>query len=601
MFSELKEFVKNKKTLLIVIAVAVFALIVTITVTALLPDYMRLEYTEKADGTLEVTEIKCTYKDGWFCKTSLTVPTEVKGKKVTSINKLDSAKVQTIILPDSITEIKSEAFASDTSLKEIALGNNLKIIGDNAWKNCSSLKNIVLPQSLTNVGATIFDGTPIQYTQENGLNYVGNEQNPYLVLIGAADSSLEEVHINEKTVVAAKSAFETSTAAHITFADTANIAKLSDRMFAGCVNLSEVTLLNATEIGENCFEKCANLQDIDLCPSVTTLKKRCFAETALTQLILPASVTEIDDDAVQGASDLTKLELNNEKYHSENDILYNKEMTKICIIPEGLTETIFSSNFCPAPDNDPSLYFAKLCDMKKLRSITMAQEISFKKVENKNNKEVLHTYTYSVQNGIMYKSDKYNSDGKAIEDITVYALPRMMTNIVLSDKLTQIDTSLFNQCENLQNVSIANSGNITLSATDSNKIVHNYTIFAENGLMYRTDNYTDKNGNTHSETALYYVPKAIEIVVLSDKITVLEANSFVGCNKITSITVSESINKIKAKAFAGLNIQNLAVVFKDTANWNVNGNAIEQAELSDPATAAELVAKTYLNNEWTKD
>ena len=186
--------------IVLILAVGIWAI-----VTSTRSDADRLVYTEKADGTLEVSEIKNTYKNGWFCKKTLTVPEEVGGKKVTSIAHIDSSKLQKIVLPDSITSIGAEAFTGDSSLREIELGSSLRTIGDGAWKRCSSLRTISFPDTVETVGSKVFDGAPIEYTQSGGLNYIGNAENPYLVLMGAGDTFLAEATVHEDTKVAAKS------------------------------------------------------------------------------------------------------------------------------------------------------------------------------------------------------------------------------------------------------------------------------------------------------------------------------------------------------------------------------------------------------------
>lgn len=272
-FGRLQELIVSHKIVVAVLVLFAIAFAILIIVTATAPDPNRLLYTEKEDGTLEVEGIKNTYRDGWFCKYRLAVPESVKGKQVTSVARLDSAKLQEIVLPDSVTEIKAEAFAGCSSLKEITLGSNLQTVGDGAWKNCPSLSKITIPQSVRVFGKAVFDGTPIEFHTAEGLNYVGNEENPYLVLIGAEDASLGKVRVHENAKVAARACFEGSGIAE---ADTGDLTCLPERMFAGCNALKRADISAAIELGANCFEKCAGLTEIDFCEKLAVIGDRAF-------------------------------------------------------------------------------------------------------------------------------------------------------------------------------------------------------------------------------------------------------------------------------------------------------------------------------------
>ncbi len=349
-FERLKELIVNNKVIVAILALFLIAFAVLIIVTATMPDANRLNYTEKADGTLEVAEIKNSYKDGWFCKDSLIVPEQVKGKKVTSVARLDSAKLQKIILPDSITEIKSKAFSDCSSLSEITLGNHLEIIGDGAWTRCTSLHEVRIPQSVRTVGINIFDDTPIKYNIYEGLNYVGNNENPYLVLIGAENTSITEVRMHENTEVAANSCFNGN--GQVENADAANLANIPDKMFANCEKLKSVNISAATEIGANCFEECVRLTEVDLGEELTAIGYRAFSGCGkLKSVIIGSKVKEIADEAFLGCSGLKEVHVGDVAAwckigfgeHDANPLVFahrlfvgEEEITKLKI-PEGVT------------------------------------------------------------------------------------------------------------------------------------------------------------------------------------------------------------------------------------------------------------------------
>ena len=66
-----------------------------------------------------------------------------------------------VIMPDTVTSIKDDAFSGCTDLKKLELSPNIKTIGMGAFSNCDSLEKIVLPVALESVsvkGMNSFDG-----------------------------------------------------------------------------------------------------------------------------------------------------------------------------------------------------------------------------------------------------------------------------------------------------------------------------------------------------------------------------------------------------------------------------------------------------------
>ena len=64
--------------------------------------------------------------------------------------------LESITLPDSITEIGSHCFLSSKALKEITLPKNLSIVGKDAFYDCVSLTRFDLPDHISEVAYTSF-------------------------------------------------------------------------------------------------------------------------------------------------------------------------------------------------------------------------------------------------------------------------------------------------------------------------------------------------------------------------------------------------------------------------------------------------------------
>lgn len=164
LFSKFKKLLSTPKARMYTIigAAAVLFLIIFIIVTVTTPDKNRLVYNEKSDGTLEVTDIKDLYRGGLLVREKITVPSEYKGKKVTSIKRIESLVIKEVVLPDTITSIEGGAFAGMQKLEKINIPSSVTKIEINTFASCYSLKEITLPESINEIGNKAFYNTSLE-------------------------------------------------------------------------------------------------------------------------------------------------------------------------------------------------------------------------------------------------------------------------------------------------------------------------------------------------------------------------------------------------------------------------------------------------------
>lgn len=93
-------------------------------------------------------------------------------------NFTNCTKITSIILPDSLTEIGGESFMNASNLKEVKLPKNLKEIRGNTFENCTSLTSIEIPDSVTRIGAHAFRGntnlTNVYISKNSKLEEIGS-------------------------------------------------------------------------------------------------------------------------------------------------------------------------------------------------------------------------------------------------------------------------------------------------------------------------------------------------------------------------------------------------------------------------------------------
>lgn len=124
-------------------------------------DYDNLKYSVKDDGvSVEVIGTIDGYEP-----TTLNIASEISFEgttfEVIEIGEnafKDCSSLESVILPSSLIKIADKAFNNCSALACVNLPENLEIIGNNAFQDCSQLNSISLPESLTSIGSRAFQG-----------------------------------------------------------------------------------------------------------------------------------------------------------------------------------------------------------------------------------------------------------------------------------------------------------------------------------------------------------------------------------------------------------------------------------------------------------
>lgn len=133
--------------------------------------------------------------------------------------------LKNVVLPNSITAINNSAFSGCKSLISIEIPNSVTYIGDYAFSGCDKLQNINIPNSLDYIGVSPFgDCGSLKYNEYDNANYLGNESNPFLLLISAMDTNISDCEINPNTKF------------------------IHDYAFSNCKNLESIFIPSSVEI-----------------------------------------------------------------------------------------------------------------------------------------------------------------------------------------------------------------------------------------------------------------------------------------------------------------------------------------------------------------
>ena len=257
-----------------------------------------------------------------------------------------------VTISGTVKSIGSQAFYSCNRLKNVTLLDGVEEIGSMAFSFCPNLDNVMIPNSISKVVRYALDGSnSLVYNVKNGVNYLGNAQNPYLVAVNLKDttitmlsfepstkvicgggfcSTIISITIPNSVVYIGEYAFNSSGLESVSFEENSNLQEIGDGAFSGCSLKSIVIPNNCTTAGYGVFFGCNNLESITLNSALdfkhlfknqvpNSLKTVVISGgtqipymmyyncSSIETVVIPESVTKIGGSAFYGCSSLKQV------------------------------------------------------------------------------------------------------------------------------------------------------------------------------------------------------------------------------------------------------------------------------------------------------
>ena len=276
-------------------------------------------------------------------QTDVSIPASINGYPVVAIG--DSAfesctKLQTVVIPNGIINIKEEAFFYCSNLVSILLPNSISSIGVRTFAGCRKLESLTIPASVEVIGDFAFgstvnlkmflvDADNAEYVSQDGVLFskdmsklirypAGKEGDKYdipdcVTHIGKGAFSfcslLTSIHIPDGVLSIDSEAFQDcNNLENLILPDSITI--ISNSAFGFCPNLSSIVLPNKiTSIERFTFNNCSGLKSIILPNRLTTINRDAFYScTSLTSINIPESIESISSGAFYGCTNLQYVE-----------------------------------------------------------------------------------------------------------------------------------------------------------------------------------------------------------------------------------------------------------------------------------------------------
>ena len=443
-------------------------------------------------------------------------------------------------IPDTVTAIGDEAFKNNTSMVSVSIPDSVKSIGDSAFYGCTSLLGVVIPDSVEKIASYAFQKC----------------------------SKLASVYlpVNEKFTVIRQLMFHSCTSLKkIVIPD--NVTDIEGNAFAECTELSSVTLsknlktmrwevfrndnklteieipksleecrygVNSASIDGGAFEGCANLKTVTFEEGTTEIAEGLFAGcTGIEQITIPDTVTVIESGAFGGCINLTGIQIPDSVTEIQGHAFGYCSSLKTVKLSENLEGIgLYAFENCNVlksieiPDSVTAIDGNAFAECTELSSVTLSKN--------------LKTMRWEV----------FRNDNK----LTEIEIPKSLEECRYGVNSASIDGGAFEGCANLKTV-------------------------------------TFEEGTTEIAEGLFAGCTGIEQITIPDTVTVIESGAFGGCINLTGIQIPDSVTEIQGHAFGYCSSLKTVKLSENLEGIGLyafeNCNVLKSIEIPDSVTAID--------------
>lgn len=460
-------------------------------------------------------------------------------------------------IPNSVTRIFSSGFSSCPSLEHIDLPDNLTELGASAFSGDTKLNLPAIPASCTKIDTYAFHNTKWYSAQPDGMLYLND-----LAYHWKGDPP-ETVAIRPGTKYLADRLFNTTytstTEYHLTSVTLPEgLLSISYYAFGGSDSLTEITIPDSvTSIESNAFYNCKALETVRLGSGLTAIKGDAFHGcSALNSCDFPSSLKSIGTYAFGDCTSLPEF-----------------------IPPEGVT-SIGSYAFTGCTGLTTAIF---------PNTLTSIGEEVFKNCTSLSQLRLVgsvNTISRAAFNGCSSLTEVLIPDG--VEKIYSDAFTKCpsLIAVAIPESVTSINSYAFDRstnlviygCKDSAAQQFANEVGIPFGAID----VTGDCVWRLNGTVLTIRGEGDMADYDDDHPAPW--GNNITSVVFEDGVTHIGAQAFDGCDKLTSITVPDSLQTVGAYAMRGTawyNRQPDGLVYIGKVVYAGKGDSLKTARIKD--------------------
>ena len=482
--------------------------------------------------------------------------------------------IKTVEIINGITSIGNYAFDNCDSLESVTIPNSVTSIGDGAFHGCSGLEFVTIPNSVKSIGNYAFSGCTGELivncnipSSTSAMKSVFYDSKFKSVKIGEDVTSIGDyafyncdslvsVTIGNSVTSIGSSAFSSCsslTSVHITdiaawfkinfSGDYSNPLHSAHHLFMNGKEIKELIIPNSvTSIEDGAFYSCFGLTSVTIGNSVTSIGKAAFDScTGLTSVTIPNSVTSIGDRAFSYCLGLTEVYCNAENVPNTSATAFDH--TNISNATLIVSTSSFDAYKAAKPWNNFGI-------VKAILNGSCGENVNF---------------TLDPETGVLsITGTGAMTNYSSSSDVPWCSYKSYIKTVEIADGVTSIGNYAFYGCTGLEHVTIPNS-------------------------------VTSIGGSA------FYGCSGLTSIEIPSSVTSIGNSAFYNCTGLTSVTIPNSVTSIGGDAFSGCsglkevycNAENVPTTSTDAFN-NIN---IANATLYVPAAS---VAAYMAVDPWSK-
>ncbi len=244
--------------------------------------------------------------------------------------------LERIAIPSSVFAMDWNALKDCTALREVVIAEGMESIESSLFENCGSLEKIVLPQSIRMISYQAFKNCKkLRHLEMPGVRNLN-----FNIFEGC--EALEEIIVNEECALGAN-AFEGATIP--TKVQNGIVLSMDGRIAFGLAeeNKEEITEIvipeGVTHIAGAAFsvKNCRNIRQVRLPDTLKSIGVNAFTGCRMEEILLPAGVCVIGEQAFLFCSELKKAVLNEGLHRIERSVFSECRQLQEVTIPSTVT------------------------------------------------------------------------------------------------------------------------------------------------------------------------------------------------------------------------------------------------------------------------
>ena len=429
------------------------------------------------DGCVYINNLLYTYKGEMPENTHIDVKegtTVIIGAAFDGCSDLTS-----ISIPNSVTYIGEYAFYYCSSLSSISIPNSVTSIGDGAFYECSSLTITINSTTPPTLGSNVFSNITTIIIPDNTLSAYLNSWGNY------------HIYINNETSLTINVETPGSLSTIITNIGVApsNITKIT---ITGTLNNDDFNYIQ---------NDMTRLVDIDLSNITNTAGVNFQEKRYLKNILLPNSLTIIEDLAFQGCSSLTSITIPNSVTKVGGGVFYGCSSLESVVLSENISSL-------------PKYYYTEFNGYGNLEL----------------------EYTYGFFQGCT-----------------------SLTSIEIPNSINSIGDLAFKGCSSLTSITIPNSvtevgGGVFYGCSSLETVVLSENITSLRDFGYNSDWYNEYYYGFFQECT------SLSSIEISQNVRSIDENTFKNCFSLSSISASSAIFNNEKSQHWDLNLKTVRVI-----------------------------------------